>query len=131
MTHSKIEMLVPELQVLDLDRSIDFYQRAFGFEVSWRAGDPPGLACLCRDNAEFTLRVVARPVAIHFYLTVAGVDASFATALAQGARELVPLEDRWYGMRDGRVADPDGNQIGLGEAIAARSAPRPAESAPR
>jgi len=121
MTHSKIEMLSPELQVSDLDRSIDFYKRAFGFEVSWCVGKPPELACLCRDNAEFTLRVVAQPVPVHFYLTVAGVEASFATALAAGARELVPLEDRWYGMRDGRVSDPDGNQVGIGEALRDRT----------
>jgi uncharacterized glyoxalase superfamily protein PhnB len=117
MSHVKIEMLAPELQVTDLDRSIDFYRRAFGFEVSWCAGEPPNLACLCRDNVEFTLRVVAQPVPIHFYLTVAGVDESHATAIAAGARELVPLEDRWYGMRDGRVSDPDGNQIGLGQSL--------------
>ena len=117
MMHSKIEMLSPELQVSNLDRSIDFYRRAFGFDVTWRVGEPPELACLCRDNAEFTLRVMATPTPIHVYFTVVGVDASYATALAQGARALVPLEDRWYGMRDGRVADPDGNQIGLGEAI--------------
>ena len=117
MAHTRIEMLAPELQVSDLDRSIDFYRRAFGFEVSWCVGDPPELACLCRDNAEFTLRLVAQPAPIHFYLTVAGVDESFVTALAAGARELVPLEDRWYGMRDGRVADPDGNQIGLGQSL--------------
>jgi catechol 2,3-dioxygenase-like lactoylglutathione lyase family enzyme len=71
MTHSKIEMLSPELQVSDLDRSIDFYRRAFGFEVSWSVSEPEKLACLCRDNVEFTLR----------------------------------------------VADPDGNQIGLGESL--------------
>ena len=115
MTHSNIEMLSPELQVADLDRSIDFYRRAFGFEVAWSAGEPPGLVCLCRDNAEFTLKLVAIPAPIHVYFTVTDVDASFATAIAAGARELVPLEDRWYGMRDGRVADPDGNQIGLGQ----------------
>lgn len=121
MSHSKIEMLSPEVQVTDLERSIDFYRRAFGFEVSWRAGEPPELACLCRDNAEFTLRVVANPTPIHVYLTVVGVDAGFETAIAQGARELVPLENRWYGMRDGRVADPDGNHIGLGEALESQS----------
>lgn len=115
MEHSKIEMLAPELQVSNLERSIDFYRRAFGFEVSWCVGEPPELACLCRDNAEFTLRVVPAPTPIHVYFTVTDVNASYATALAQGARELVPLEDRWYGMRDGRVADPDGNQIGLGQ----------------
>ena len=94
MTHSRIEMLAPELQVSDLGRSIDFYKRAFGFEVSWRVGEPPELAALCRDNAEFTLRVVATPAPIHVYFTVIDVDASYATALAQSARELVPLEDR-------------------------------------
>ena len=117
MTHSKIEMLSPELQVSDLDRSIDFYRRAFGFEVSWSVSEPEKLACLCRDNVEFTLRVVGTPALIHVYFTVVDVDAGFATALAEGARELVPLENRWYGMRDGRVADPDGNEIGLGESL--------------
>ncbi len=122
MTHSKIEMLAPELQVSDLDRSIDFYRRAFGFELSWRVDEPTRLACLCRDDVEFTMRVVATPAPIHVYFTVAGVDASYATALAEGAGALVPLEDRWYGMRDGRVTDPDGNQIGLGESIEDRGA---------
>jgi len=117
MKHSKIEMLAPELQVTDLDRSLDFYQRAFGFELSWRVDEPVPLACLCRDNAEFTMRKVAEPAPLHFYLTVTDVDGAWATALAAGARELVPLANRWYGMRDGRVADPDGNQVGIGEAI--------------
>ena len=121
MTHSKIEMLSPELQVADLDRSIDFYRRAFGFEVAWRVDGPPALACLCRDNAQFTLRVVTPPVPVHLYFTVSEVDASYATALAQGAREIVPLANRWYGMRDGRVADPDGNEIGLGAAVQDRT----------
>ena len=122
MTHSKIEMLAPELQVSDLDRSIDFYRRAFGFELSWRVDEPTPLACLCRDNVEFTMRVVGAPAPMHVYFTVVDVDASYATALAQGAGALVPLEDRWYGMRDGRVADPDGNQIGLGESLENRGA---------
>jgi uncharacterized glyoxalase superfamily protein PhnB len=121
VAHTKIEMLAPELQVSNLDRSIDFYRRAFGFGVSWCVGEPPELACLCRDNAEFTLRAVAQPVSVHFYLTVAGVDESFAAALAAGARELVTLEDRWYGMRDGRVGDPDGNQISLGQSLERQS----------
>jgi catechol 2,3-dioxygenase-like lactoylglutathione lyase family enzyme len=68
MAHTKIEMLAPELKVSDLDRSIDFYRRAFGFEVSWCVGEPPELASLCRDNAQFTLRVVAPPVPVHFWL---------------------------------------------------------------
>jgi PhnB protein len=58
---------------------------------------------------------------LDFYLTVGGVDESFATALAAGASELLPLEDRWYGMRDARVADPDGNQIGLGQPLERQS----------
>lgn len=117
MTHAKIEMLAPEVQVTDYRRSVEFYRHAFGFEVAWCVGDPPELAALCRDNAEFTIRVVAKPAPIHFYLSVVGVDQSFAAAIAAGAPELVPLANRSYGMRDGRVADPDGNQIGVGEAL--------------
>ena len=42
------------------------------------------------------------------------IDAYFERVTAAGAKVTVPLADRFYGMRDGRVEDPDGNQLSLG-----------------
>jgi uncharacterized glyoxalase superfamily protein PhnB len=70
-----------------------------------------------RDAVEITLEVEANPILSHAYIQVEGIDAYFTQVTSAGAKVLVPLSDRVYGMRDGRVADPDGNHLGLGQAI--------------
>lgn len=117
MTAIKLNSVTPILQVADLQRAIDFYRGALGFTQGWIVGEPPWLASVCRDAVEFHLYVVASPVPSHVYLNVDGVDAYFAAAAAAGGRVVHPLADREYGMRDGRLADPDGNEIGIGECL--------------
>ena len=51
------------------------------------------------------------------YIQVSGVDEYFSRVTAAGARVKVPLAGRFYGMRDGRVVDPDGNEIHIGEPL--------------
>jgi uncharacterized glyoxalase superfamily protein PhnB len=117
MAEVKLNSVTPILQVTDLQRAIAFYRDALGLEKGWMVGEPPWLANVCRDEVEFHLYVVEKPVPSHVYLNVNGVDACFERALGAGAQVLHALEDREYGMRDGRVADPDGNHIGIGEVI--------------
>jgi uncharacterized glyoxalase superfamily protein PhnB len=52
------------------------------------------------------------------YLRVSDVDSCCAQMVRAGARILVPLADRAYGMRDFRVADPSGNELNVGQAVA-------------
>jgi uncharacterized glyoxalase superfamily protein PhnB len=115
MTAIKLNSVTPILQVADLQRAIGFYRDALGFTQGWIVGDPPWLASVCRDVVEFHLYLAATPVPSHVYLNVDGVDAYFGAATAAGARVVHALADRQYGMRDGRLADPDGNEIGIGE----------------
>ena len=115
MTSVKLNSVTPILQVSDLQRSIDFSREALGFGMEWIVGEPPWLASVCRDAVEFHLFRVDVPVPSHVYLNVNGVDTCFNGAVSAGARIRHALEDRPYGMRDGRVADPDGNDIGIGE----------------
>lgn len=115
MSGVKLKSISPIFQVADLERAIAFYRDTLGFDVAWQAGEPPTHAAVCRDDVEISLEVAASPATAHAYLHVAGVDALFATAAAAGARIAVPLADRWYGLRDGRIADPDGNQLSIGE----------------
>ena len=43
------------------------------------------------------------------YVHVPDVDATYAKAIAAGAREIMPPELRFYGDKDGGVEDPAGN----------------------
>jgi len=117
MSASSLLTITPILQVGNLQRALDFYTRVMGFETAWTWGTPPDRASVCRDSVEIMLEVEREPRTSHVYLQVKGVDAFFDVVTGAGARIVVPLADRAYGMRDGRVSDPDGNHIGLGEAL--------------
>lgn len=107
----------PVFQVADMTRALAFYRDVLGFSVGWQVGEPITHAAVCKDNIEIMLVQSATPVPSHAYINLTGIDEYFARAIRGGARELVPLEDRHYGMRDGRISDPDGNNIGLGQPI--------------
>ena len=117
MTEPKLTAICPILQVANLERSLDFYTGAMGFELGWKSGEPPDIASVCRDAVEIMISVYPAPVPAHAYVQVNGIDEYFERVTAAGAKVVVPLADRFYGMRDGRIEDPDGNQISLGEAI--------------
>lgn len=117
----KIESVSPIFSVNDLAKSIDFYRHALGFDLAWSWGDPPDIAAVCRDGVEITLtqRAGAKPAgAAHVYLGVSGVDDYYASLASAGVAIVVPIADRPYGMRDFRIADPSGNELSMGEAIA-------------
>ena len=117
----KIESVSPILSVNDLAKSIDFYRHTLGFDLAWSWGEPPDIAAVCRDNVEITLtqRAGAKPVgAAHVYLGVSDIDNYYAALVDAGVTIIVPIEDRLYGMRDFRIADPSGNELSIGQAIA-------------
>jgi uncharacterized glyoxalase superfamily protein PhnB/predicted enzyme related to lactoylglutathione lyase len=55
---------------------------------------------------------------VNFTITVPDVDQVFARALQLGATELRPVEDQFYGHRQGTLADPFGHQWSLSTPIA-------------
>jgi uncharacterized glyoxalase superfamily protein PhnB len=114
MNEPTLHAIAPIFQVANLQRSIDYYTRVLGFELGWTAGEPADRASFCRDSVEITVEVDPMPVRGQAYVYVNGVDAYFARIIAAGAHVKVPLADRFYGMRDGRIEDPDGNAICIG-----------------
>ncbi len=111
--------IAPILQVSDLDQAIDFWKRVMAFEVAWIAGgEPASIASFCRDDIYLMVRVEKTPVPCDIYIEVNGIDEYFRRVSGAGAKVVHALADRDYGMRDGRVADRDGNQISLGEPLA-------------
>lgn len=111
--------IAPILEVADLDRAIDFWKRVMSFDVAWIAGgEPANIASLCRDQIYLMVRVEKKPVPCGIYIELTSIDEYFRGVREAGAKVVYGLEDRQYGMRDGRVEDRDGNQITLGEPIA-------------
>ena len=117
MAEPKLTAICPIFQVTSLDRGIDFYTRVMGFKVAWKWGKPPDRVSLCRDAVEITLEVERLPLRSMAYIQVTGIDTYFERITAAGGKVTIPLADRVYGMRDGRVEDADGNQLAIGEAI--------------
>lgn len=124
MTSVKLESISPIFTVHDLSQALEFYQHRLGFDLAWSWGTPPEIAAVCRDNVEITLaqRQDARPSGpSRVYLCVSDVDAYYVQIERAGVRIVVSIGDRSYGMRDFRVADADGNELNIGQAIAGGS----------
>lgn len=111
------EQLVVEILVRDIRRSVDFY-RQLGFELRRDGGDFVELTWedhrlfLAESSAFHEVDAVALgpprfPLA-NVRVMVADVDRCWKLANEMGARILVPIGDRYYGLRDFTISDPDG-----------------------
>lgn len=114
-----LERAIPILAVADLMQAFDYYERVLGFQVGWKLGEPPNMGSVYRDQIELYLSQPAgpKPGASSVYFRSTGVDAYFNKVTVAGAKLVMPIADRPYGMRDFRIVDPDGNELSFGEVI--------------
>ena len=110
--------------------AIEFYREAFGAVERTRATAPTGhvVAELAIDGLLFFV-VDENPDAfnlspksldgttVRINLIVDDPDATAARAVGAGAREIFPVADQPYGLRQGRVADPDGHHWLIGKPL--------------
>jgi PhnB protein len=121
--------VAPMLSVRHGSRAVEFYRAAFGAAEVFRIEAPSGavVARLSIDGAEFWLADESPEHGnfspetldggtVRMILTVPDPDASFARALAAGAREVVAVKDD-YGWRLGRVADLFGHHWEIGRPL--------------
>ena len=112
------EQLVTEIVVKDIRRSIVFYQR-LGFQVLRDGGDFVELTW--EDHRLFLAEVSAfrgattaslatpRPFPLaNIRVMVPNVDECWKLANEFDAKIIIPIADRYYGLRDFTIADPDG-----------------------
>jgi len=125
------EQLVTEIFVRDIRRSTEFYRR-LGFELLRDGGDFVELTW--EDHRLFLAELSAVrdvsgaalgsppefPVA-NVRVMVSDVDARWTRANEIGARVVTAIGDRYYGLRDFTIADPDG----FGVRFASPVEPRP------
>ncbi len=106
------------LGVRDVETSAAFYERALGFRVVTRMGEPTMFASLVRDEAGLSLVRTDEPAVASFaccYFDVEGVGELHARCVAEGVEIVHPLTRQPWGNVDFVVIDPDGHRIAIGE----------------
>jgi PhnB protein len=122
--------LTPMLTVKNADAAIGFYVEAFDAVERARFTAPTGqvVAELAIDGLRFFV-VDENPEAfnlsptsldgtsVRINLIVDDPDATAARAVRAGGREIFPVGDQPYGLRQGRIADPEGHHWLIGKPL--------------
>src|SRR5512145_1694073 len=112
--------VTPYLIVNGAARALDFYKRVFGATERMRMAGPDGkvghaeigigdsVVMLADEHPEMGARAPGAfgGAAVSIMLYVDDVDATVKTAVAQGAKVLRPIEDKFYGDRTGTIEEP-------------------------
>jgi PhnB protein len=122
--------LTPMLTVKNAAAAIDFYRAAFDAVERARFVAPTGhvVAEMAIDGLRFfvvdenreAFNVSPRTLdgtTVRINLIVDDPDATAAQAVRAGAGEIFPVGDQPYGVRQGRVADPDGHHWLIGKPL--------------
>jgi PhnB protein len=121
--------VAPWLSLRDGARAVEFYKTAFGATEVFRIENGGSVVSrLSIDGAEFWLSDESPAHgnfspeslgggSVRMVLTVTDPDATFAKAVAAGARQVQPVEEG-HGWRVGRVVDPFGHHWEIGRPVA-------------
>jgi PhnB protein len=125
-----INELIPMLTVKDAASAADFYRRALGAEEISRTAAPTGQLVIelvvqghrffAVDENPSAFNVSPGSVGgttVRLSLIVDDPDALAAQFVAAGGSLIFPVGDQPYGMRQGRVADPEGHHWLLGRPL--------------
>jgi PhnB protein len=122
--------LTPFLTVKDARVIVEFYKKAFGaIEIS-RQSSPSGqfiiemsldgehFYAVDENPAGFNLSpTTLGGTTVRMSLIVEDPDAVADRAVAAGGRIIFPIADQPYGMRQGRIADPEGHHWLIGKPL--------------
>jgi PhnB protein len=122
--------LTPFLTVKDARAVVEFYKKAFGATEISRQSTPAGqfiiemslegerFYAVDENPAGFNLSpTTLGGTSVRMSLIVADPDGFAARAVAAGAKILFPIADQPYGMRQGRIADPEGHHWLIGKPL--------------
>jgi len=126
-----IKSLTPMLTVRNAAQAIEFYKKAFGATEVSRVTSPSGqiVAEMELEGRSFFV-VDENPkgfnlspkalggTTVRVSLIADDPDAVARRALTAGAKEVFPIEDQPYGMRQGRIEDPYGHHWLIGKRLA-------------
>ena len=125
-------MLTPMLTVKYGNAALIYYEKALGATILERIDDPNGkllIAILSINGANFFVseevqenhnlspESLSGNTTVRLELEVPDPDSFAKNAIAGGATEMFPVQDREYGRRDGRIVDPFGHQWVMGRGL--------------
>ncbi len=129
-TNNPKTSLSPMLSVRGGAKAVEFYKAAFGAGELFRIDAPDGavVAQLSVGESEFWVADESPEhknfspetlggATVRMVMVVADPDAVFARAVKAGATVVVPVEDKDYGWRVGRVVDPFGHHWEIGKPL--------------
>lgn len=117
--------ITPHLVVGDVAAAMAFYQKALGAIERFRLPGPDGKTILHGElqigdsifmlgaempGAECKSPVALKGTAVELYLYVEDADAAYRRAVAAGAKEVVPVQEMFWGDRMGSLEDPFGHR---------------------
>ncbi len=111
--------ITAQLSLSNANDAIEFYKKAFGAEQLDYAPDPSGkkvwhCALKIGDSIIFVNDVFSDMGGVESvssqWLYVADCDAAFKRAVAAGAKEIMAVNDTFWGDRMGHVVDPFGQK---------------------
>jgi PhnB protein len=122
-----VNTITPHLSVREAARAIEFYQKAFGAQLSFVLKMPNGKvmhATMKLGDSRFQLAAeipgMGTPAAqtlggspVVLNICVENVDELFNRAIAAGAKVTTPLANQFWGARYGQLVDPFGHAWGL------------------
>ena len=124
--------LTPFLTVKDARAAAEFYKKAFGATELSRQSSPCGqfiIEMSIGGGGDRFYAVDENPPAynvsptalggtsVRISLIVEDPDAVTVRAVAAGAKVVFPIADQPYGMRQGRIADPEGHHWLIGKLL--------------
>ena len=122
--------LTPLLTVKDARATVEFYKKAFGATEVSRQSTPSGQFIIEMSiEGEHFYAVDENPPAfnvspttlggtsVRMSLIVEDPDAVAAQAIAAGGKLIFPVADQPYGMRQGRIGDPEGHHWLIGKPL--------------
>jgi PhnB protein len=126
-----VTAITPHIVVRGADRAARWYVRALGAEERSRVPVPGGkLLTVELRFGESTVRLtdefpelgVLSPetiggTAVVLHLSTADVDGLWKRALDAGAEAVHPLEEQFWGNRQGQIADPFGHRWNLSQPL--------------
>jgi len=127
----RLVTVAPQFLVTDVRKSAEWYRDKLGFEIGPYFEEPPVFAILRRDEIRLMLSLAEgsrggsnrshKGVAIDCYVWVDSIDQLYAEFKQRGANVTLGPTNRFYGLREIEVTDPDGYLLCFGAPLQPQS----------
>jgi PhnB protein len=107
--------ITPNIIVDDAEKAVAFLKEAFGVTENYRLTLANGKITHCELKLGDSVLNIGESMegwpahGLVAQIYVEDSDALFKRAIDAGAKEMMPMTDQFFGVREGRVSDPHGN----------------------